>query len=65
MSGAPAPIGAAMSFAALQQSGLELGCVASVDEDGRTIWILVRRLCRLRSCRCRLTIHKAFLTSHT
>src|SRR5437588_92226 len=47
MSGAPAPIGAAMSFAALQQSGLELGCVASVDEDGRTIWILVRRLCRL------------------
>ncbi|PYL39962.1 MAG: hypothetical protein DMF36_03985 [Verrucomicrobia bacterium] len=60
MSGAPAPIGAAMSFAALQQSGLELGCVASVDEDGRTIWILVRCLCRLRSCRCRLTIHKAF-----
>jgi len=43
-----------------EQSRLELGCVATVDDDGRTIWILVRCLCRLRSRCCRLTIHKAF-----
>jgi hypothetical protein len=44
----------------LKQRRLELGCVATVDEDGRTIWILVRCLCRLRSRCCQFTIHEAF-----
>ena len=29
-----------MSFAALQGSRIELGCVSAVDSNGRTIWIV-------------------------
>lgn len=35
----PAPIGTGMSFAALQGSWMDLGCVSAIDSNWQTIWI--------------------------